>query len=444
MSLLQSMPAMLINTLSILNFVFIMQLFFGLELCRRWQHYLVIAGSFLLMNTGIAFVAQGREWVHTLLVYASFLVIVAVLAKRRFWKMLLCTIPTILFYVQWNDVLRMVDQLFGLEKYAADGSGSLYGPVYLSADLILVIVLGMWMVYVCRTGRRVLLNLWETLVLCLLCLFSPILAEVLEGLEKVTNNSLYPVGWILFMIIFNVSILYGILHRNIAGFYRGEAENYRHQFAEEYDYFKAYRKQQKATAEFRHDFNNHMLLLQGMLAEGNYGKAAEYLHALSQAPFYGKAGKKLGFGKQVLTGNELVDIILRAKADRLEEQQTEVSSNGGLGKLSFMEDVDICILFSNLIDNAIEANEKYNGTRFLTLHAAHNASLLMIAISNPMNGRLQEQEGRLLSSKKEEDAPHGIGLQNVFSVVHKYGGEASVQTDKQTFTITITFPIDAP
>lgn len=442
MSLLHSMPSIWINMLSVLNFIFIMQLFFGLDLCKRWQHYPVIAGAVILMNTGIVFAAQDKEWVHTLLVYASFLVIVAVLAKRRFWKLFLCTIPTILLYVQWSEVLRMVDRLFRLEKYAVDDSGELFGPIYLSADLILVIVLGMWIAYVYRTGRRVLLNLWETLILCLLCLFSPLLVEILEGLEKMTNSSFYPVGWILFMIIFNVAILYGILHRNLAHFYRGEAENYRNQFAEEYDYFKDYRKQQKATVDFRHDWNNHMLLLQGMLAEGNYEKVAAYLHALSEAPFHGKRMEQKYYGKQVLTGNELVDIILGAKAERMEELQMEVSSNGGLSRLSFMEDVDICILFSNLIDNAIEANEKCDGERFLTIHASHNSTMLMIAISNRMDGTIKEQDGRILSSKKEEDTPHGIGMRNVFSVIRKYSGEYSVQTGNQTFTITITFPLD--
>lgn len=442
MSLLHSMPSILINMLSILNFIFIMQLFFGLDLCKKWQHYLVVAGTFILMNTGIVFVVQDKEWAHTLLVYVSFLVIVAVLAKRRFWKMLLCTIPTILLYVQWSEVLRMVDRLFRLEKYTVDDSGELFGPIYLSADLILVIVLGMWIAYVYRTGRRVLLNIWETLILCLLCLFSPFLVEVLEGLEEMTNSSLYSVGWILFMIIFNAAILYGILHRNLAHFYRGEAENYRNQFAAEYDYFKDYRKQQKATVDFRHDWNNHMLLLQGMLAEGNYEKVAEYLHTLSEAPFRGKTVNQNHFGRQILTGNELVDIILSAKAERMEELQVEVSSNGGLRKLSFMEDVDICVLFSNLIDNAIEANEKCEGERFLTIYASHNSAMLMIAISNRMNGTLKEQDGRILSSKKEDDAPHGIGMRNAFSVIRKYGGEYSVQTNNQIFTITITFPVE--
>lgn len=442
MSFLQNLKVVLINTFGIINFVFIMQLFFGLELCKKRKHYLMIAGIFSAMNMGIIYMGPKTEWAHTALVYASFLVMVALLAKRRFGKMLLYTIPTILLYVQWSEVLRMVDKLFCLEKYVMDDKGDPVGPFYLMADVFLMILLGLWVAYVYRTERRIFLNVWETLAICVLCFFSPVVVDILEGLESTTDSMLPSFVWILFMIAFNVVFLYGILHRNIARYYRGEAENYRQQFSAEYDYFKDYRKQQKATVDFRHDWNNHMLLLQAMLEKGSYEKVTEYLHALSGASFRGKKEEQNAFGKQALTGNELVDIILSAKAGKIEELQIEVTANGGLRPLSFMEDVDICILFSNLIDNAVEANEKYDGERFLTIYASHNATMLMIAVSNPMKGTLQEEKGHILSSKKEVDTPHGIGTQNIFSVVRKYRGEYRIQTEKQTFTITITFPID--
>lgn len=97
--------------------------------------------------------------------------------------------------------------------------------------------------------------------------------------------------------------------------------------------------------------------------------------------------------------------------------------------------------FSNLIDNAIEANEKCDGERFLNIRASANPSMLMIAVSNCMSGEIQEKEGRMVSSKPDEEN-HGIGTQNIFSVIHKYQGKYIFKAEKQIFTMMMTFPLD--
>lgn len=209
--------------------------------------------------------------------------------------------------------------------------------------------------------------------------------------------------------------------------------HYREQFSSEYDYFKEYKNQQEETAHFRHDWKNHMLLLQGLLENGNYDKAAEYFHTLT--------AESISSGKRIFTGNEIVDIILSAKMTKIEEEEIAVSCNGGLEPLSFMEDVDVCILFSNLIDNAIEANAKCEGDRFLTIRVSHKPALFMIEVSNSLNGELREKEGYLLSSK-EDSAAHGIGTQNIFSVVRKYAGEYSIRVQDKRFIFTMIFPLD--
>lgn len=433
LSVLRELPALLLNTLSIINFILIMQLLFGLNLCKKWQHYLVIAGIYMATNVGINLAFPTDMNIQTLWIYVAFIVIVCVLAKKRFWKYILYTIPTILLYVQWTVVVEMVDRLFGFPQIALDETGKLYGYLYLFADVLLVIPLAIWLAYVYRTGKRILLNVWETLVLCLFCIFSPLLVQYLERLESTFHDMFYSIIWVLFTILLNVAIFYGILHRSVARYYRGTAEKYKEQFNSEYNYFQEYKKQQKETAAFRHDWNNHMLLLQKMLANGDYEKVAEYFHSLT--------AEQISSGKRIFTGNEIVDIILSAKAEKIKEQRIKVSCNGGLEPLSFMEDVDICILFSNLIDNAIEANVKYEGERFLTIRVSEKPTLFMIEVSNGMSGELREKEGRILSSKADS-AEHGIGTQNIFSVIRKYKGEYSIQTQNNIFAITILFPLN--
>lgn len=421
-----------LNALFFTDCIMILQLLFGLPFCKKWWNYLVIGGIYSALNIGILFTNPQNVWVHTALMYAAFLVIVLVLSKKRFLKMFLCTIPAIMLQTQWANVLRMLDELFHLEKIDLDGVGRPFGPFYILADFFAVLLLGWWITYVRRTGKRIFLKAWETIVLFLFCMLSPAFVEYMEHLASTIGEEKFSAICLVFMIIMNIAIFYGILHRNLARFYQRTAENYKEQFNSEYDYFKDYREKQKTTADFRHDWNNHMLLLQGMLESGDYEKAAEYFHSLT--------AEQIPSDRRVLSGNEVVDIILSAKVQKMEEQQIKVSSNGGLEPLSFMEDVDICVLFSNLVDNAIEANAKCEKERFLTIQASSNPSTLMIAVSNRMSGELKEKEGRILSSKEDGEA-HGIGTQNIFAIVRKYKGDYSVQTKDGIFTMTITFPL---
>lgn len=337
MSLLSILPEILINTLSIVNFVLIMQLLFGLNLCKKWQHYLIIAISYMVVNIGIEFAFQGKPWLQTALIYISFLIIVGFLAKNRFLKKVLYTMPTILLYAQWSSIMEMIDDLLGLDFFPMGLEQELFGPFYILSDFFLLILLSIWLYHTCRTGRRLMLNVWETMALCLFCFFTPYTVLYLEKLTTVFDDFWYSYIWISFMLLLNAAIFYAILHRSSARYYRGEAENYKEQFSSEYDYFKEYKKKQSETVAFRHDWNNHMLLLQGMLGERNYEKATEYLHTLT--------AERIPSGKQILTGNEIVDIILSAKMQKMSDQKIKVNCNGGLEPLSFMEDVDICILF---------------------------------------------------------------------------------------------------
>lgn len=104
-----------------------------------------------------------------------------------------------------------------------------------------------------------------------------------------------------------------------------------------------------------------------------------------------------------------------------------------------MEDVDICILFSNLIDNAIEANQKCSGERFLSIQTTRKLSILMVAISNRANGELNKS-GNILKSTKDNSKEHGIGTQNIFSIIEKYHGEYHIVTENDTFSMKIVFP----
>ena len=175
-----------------------------------------------------------------------------------------------------------------------------------------------------------------------------------------------------------------------------------------------------------------MLVLQGLLDQGQYEKAQAYFHTISE-----KSGIAAG---KVLTGNEVADILLNAKEQQMEQNQIALHMHGSLEGLSRLEVSDCSILLANLLDNAIEANEKYTGERYIEIQAVELPGTLVLSIENPIAEPVQKRGEQLLTSKADKDR-HGIGTQNVREIVERYGGDYQIRVSEQVFVVQILLPL---
>ena len=259
-----------------------------------------------------------------------------------------------------------------------------------------------------------------------------------ETVFTIKNNSKMNYRSVIICIITLIIITGGVMgvfiftHRKKVRYYKELSENYKEQFTQKYSYFQNYKEKQSDIAKFRHDWKNHMLLLQEMLNHEEYEKAKTYFTELSE--------KTVQSQQRILTGNEILDLILASKADELEQNQIQLTCNGRLETFHFMEDVDCCSLFSNLIDNAIEANLKLEQGRYITITTNRTNKLLYVEISNPMEDMARVVETGFQTTKKESEK-HGIGLKNVYEIFRKYHIEYYIITNEQEFSIQMLFEI---
>lgn len=423
------------NMLTILNMLLIVQVFFGVGPFSRWLDYLKFAIIYFVYNVLIYLIfasvysEESDFWGVYLLIYGFLLFVVAFLTRKQKWKQqlkyCLLTIPTILIYSNYAFVMKLFEQIFHLEGEAV----SLY---LMFADILLISTLFLYIgIYKCKKRSFFPMTKAETILCTILSFFSPVYSEILTLLQE-NMSPAYSVVWVVFVVSLNVAVFYGIIYRGNARHYRSLSENYKQQFDSEYTYFQDYKEQQQDVVKFRHDWKNHMLLLQSMLDQGEYDKAKDYF---SKLPI--QEGNRKG---QVLTGNEVVDIILSAKQEKMSEAQIHLSCKGSLEPLQFMEAVDCCILFSNLIDNAIEANEKCEDGRYILIQAVENPGLLMVRLENKNQGAVRQKENHLLTTKEDGNL-HGIGTQNAFEIIEKYGGEYKIDAEEDTFAILLLFPL---
>ena len=105
-----------------------------------------------------------------------------------------------------------------------------------------------------------------------------------------------------------------------------------------------------------------------------------------------------------------------------------------------MKKEDLVVLLSNLLDNAIEACKNRNTDKVIQFKMVVEEENLIMSVKNPMDMPLKIKDGKILSSKKDQDT-HGIGLMNVESVVRKNYGTSSVKCDNGYFSFSSMIPI---
>lgn len=110
-------------------------------------------------------------------------------------------------------------------------------------------------------------------------------------------------------------------------------------------------------------------------------------------------------------------------------------------KLSFMPVGDICALFGNAVENAIEAVSKLErrSERFISFQARESRGMLVITIENCYAGDLELDDGLPKTTKDATDY-HGYGLKSIRRVAEKYGGQVTVLADEM-FHLTILIPL---
>lgn len=108
-------------------------------------------------------------------------------------------------------------------------------------------------------------------------------------------------------------------------------------------------------------------------------------------------------------------------------------------KSDFIDMVDICTIFANLIDNSIEACEKINNPgipKRIILKSKYIDEFCIIFIENTKINEIK-QGGKLFLTSKNNSYVHGIGLNNVKKTVEKYLGQINCSYSKNNFNVKI-------
>lgn len=179
-----------------------------------------------------------------------------------------------------------------------------------------------------------------------------------------------------------------------------------------------------------HDLKNHLRAISTLLDREKPDEAMEYISRIT---------RELEKGKDINWCNhEMMNLVLNMKFREAEKAQIQVDCNcddmSGLALTS----VEVCALFSNLLDNAIEANEKCPAglERRINLLCARREKMLIISLSNSMAKGMENGMGKQFF-KTAGVGLHGFGMRSVQKVIDSYHGYMKVDVRDNEFSIVI-------
>ena len=188
-------------------------------------------------------------------------------------------------------------------------------------------------------------------------------------------------------------------------------------------YYKELLNREEETRRYRHDMQNHLLCLSQYMKNESYSEAMEYIIKLQESLTTIQKGC-------YMTGNDLLDIFLNNYFLPLEEVKVDIW--GACSNDFLIDDVDFCIIFSNLIQNAAEAVlRQQDGEKYIRVIFKQKAEYGEITIENSIGSDVEEV--KIGSTIKSDDSSHGIGLKNVADTIQKNKGHFEFKTKEGEF-----------
>nr|WP_294494933.1 GHKL domain-containing protein [uncultured Anaerosporobacter sp.] len=182
----------------------------------------------------------------------------------------------------------------------------------------------------------------------------------------------------------------------------------------------------------RHDMNNHIGVIYGLLDTKQYNKLKSYLNGIY---------KNLQEANDIIiVNNEILSIILNNKKHLANEKMIQLVTWIEV-KDFILTEIEICSLIGNILDNAIEATEKVpfdaiDIDREIKFVCVEKEEGWYIDCKNPfVEAPLITEEG-LMTTKKNKES-HGIGSRTMQDIIKKYNGTLEYSTDDINFIVKI-------
>lgn len=198
----------------------------------------------------------------------------------------------------------------------------------------------------------------------------------------------------------------------------------------DYEYYNAVNENIEEIRRIRHDFNNQLQTAYSMV-RGKEGEddATQFLRELE---------RRIEEAAPVcVCPNLIVNAVLREKLKGAKARGISFTTEVEIPEEIAIEKVDLCSIFSNLIDNAVCSAEECEKERWVTVKSYLRSGYCIVNVKNSCG-----MGGARYGRNTEKLSGHGYGLLILESIARKYHGEFTAGRERGVFSADIKLKLE--
>ncbi|MDD3403577.1 MAG: ATP-binding protein [Hespellia sp.] len=212
---------------------------------------------------------------------------------------------------------------------------------------------------------------------------------------------------------------------------RTELEAMQNVFKNQYQQYQQSKESIDIINRKYHDFKHQIAALR---AETDIEKKNAYLDEMEQDIKDYEAQNK--------TGNQVLDTLLTSKSLYCSRKHISLTNVVDGKLLDFIYTMDLCSIFGNALDNAIECEQKIKDRAKRLIHVSVSAQkgFVLICVENYCEEPVVFKDGLPVTSKMDKSM-HGYGMKSMRHATQKYGGTLTASQSNNWFELKILIPI---
>ncbi len=395
-------------------------------LTPRWTHPFVSFVIICLLFCCANIVVYPEELTGTTSFFFCFILILMVFFKNKWYLKLSAAILIFPVVVSINYILQDIGSLiwqFVYNEQMSDIEQTVLHTITLALRIPLWYgiyrLIKSWIPY---TVKTLVPRMWMVLDLVALTSFVGVVT-VIHHTNTIVSYTAYPACIASIITTLGCCYLCTYMAKTVQADMALETIQYQQSYYEELE------QNQQTIRRLRHDMKNHLNIIGTFLRNKETDKAIQYLKDLNQ---------EFTSNLRVYCPNGIVNAILNNKEQIALDANIQCNFQIDLAQSPNIEDVDLCSILGNTLDNAIEALRKMPeiSKRSLAVKARYTDGFFSYEIKNAKVNEIAIDHGQFITDKTDKRS-HGIGLRSVKNIVEKYGGEIDISYTKDTFTVTI-------
>lgn len=200
------------------------------------------------------------------------------------------------------------------------------------------------------------------------------------------------------------------------------------------EYTESLHQYEQSVRELKHDMSNRLHAAALMCEDGKYEELRAYLKSMTDEVDATK--------RRTFCANTLANYLLQTFDRRFAEHGVQFKCEAMLPHDLNVPDKDLASIFSNLLQNALEASgDAPEGNRFAEFRAVFDENGVVRIRCRNSYGRepVKGDDGRIRTIKKDS-VSHGLGLGIIRKTAEKAGGAVSVNYGSGIFEVRVALP----